>query len=326
MDRSEIKEFVREVFGAEVDTADMPEWVSLHCVLAPWTHRSGKDSRPSAGISIKPGAASIYHCLACHKKGPLSWLLRQVERYTGEEWGALADSIEAGEFLGGTLPQWGEVPEQAQSPEPIDRDLYFDLYDSAAGHPYLAARGVTDEAALRMELLHDPGDGGDERILFPVYDTERRLFGFSGRAVQPTAKLRIKDYYGLPKRNLLLGAHLVGASEYVILVEGLFDYARMVTYGQPAMAFMSSTLTPAQAQIVKDIGKPVYFFHDNDEPGEDARERAKRLLWRYVPMMKVRYPAECTIGTPEGGLRPPEDPGELTEAQVRRMLKEARLL
>jgi DNA primase len=178
-----------------------------------------------------------------------------------------------------------------------------------------------------MELLHDPGDGLPERILFPVYDRYNALYGFTGRAVDSRVPLRIKDYYGLPKRHLLLGAHLIHPEdEYVILVEGLVDYARMVTFDQPAMAFMSSTLTPMQAEIVKDIGKPVYLFHDNDKPGLDARDRAGELLWRHVPVMKVRYPLECTVETPEGDLRPPEDPAELSKKQVEEMLEDSRLL
>lgn len=327
MDRKQIKDFIREVLGPNTPIEDQPQWVSLCCPLSPWTHERGRDRHPSAGISVKDkGGTSIFHCYTCHKKGPLPWLLRQLERYTGEDWSTLAGAIENGEFFAGSVPQWGEAPEADLLPQPIDRERYFGLYDSAACHPYVRGRGVSKAAARRMELLHDPGDGDPERIMFPVYDRGRNLYGFTGRAVSPRVNPRIKDYFGLPKRLLLLGSHLIlPDDEYVILVEGLFDYARLVTQDQPAMAFMSSTLTLAQAEIVKDIGKPVYFFHDNDIAGEDARERAKELLWRHVPVMKVRYPSEPTVETPEGDLRPPEDPGELDANQVQKMLDEARL-
>ena len=307
---------------------DVGDWVSIPCCLSQWTHAGGKDRRPSAGISVKPGGTSIYNCYSCHKRGPLSWLLRELERYTGEDWGSYADSIERGEFFGGTLPNWGDTLGDDALPAPLDKATYLDLYDSAAGHPYLRTRGVSRGATRLMELLLDPADSaGEERIMFPVYDRQRNLYGFSGRATNSSATLKVRDYHGLPKKKMLLGAHLIQADDqYVILAEGLFDYAKLVTYGYPAMAFMSSTLTPEQAEIVKDIGKPVYFFHDNDGPGEDARDKARALIWRHVPVMKVRYPTECTVETPEGDLRPAKDPAELTQPQVALMLAEARLL
>ena len=104
------------------------------------------------------------------------------------------------------------------------------------------------------------------------------------------------------------------------------DYARMRTLGFPGLAFMSSTLTKWQAEILKTIGKPVYFLHDDDEAGRDARDNAKELLWRHVPLMKVRYPKDCTVETEEGDLRPPEDPAELNADQVEQMIADARLL
>jgi DNA primase len=210
---------------------------------------------------------------------------------------------------------------------PVNKSEYFDLYDSAEGHPYLKKRGVTRRATKEMELLLDPGDGGEPRILFPVYGLDKQLYGFSGRAVSPTAKLKVKDYHGLPKKRLLLGAHLLAKEDpFVVLVEGLIDYARMRTLGYAGLAFMSSTLTEWQADILKSIGKPVYFFHDDDVAGRDARSKAKGLLWRHVPVMKVRYPKDSTVETPEGGLRPPRDPAELTAEQVREMIDDARFL
>ncbi len=328
MDRKEVKEFIKEVLGPNTQMVDTDNWVSICCPLSPWTHAGGQDNHPSAGISIKPNGTSVFNCFTCHSKGKLSWLLRKLEQYTGEDWGDMASALDSGEFFGGSLPAWGSVDEQDRLPEPINKEESFDLYDSAETHMYLRRRGITRAAARTMELLHDPGDNGrEERILFPVYGPDKLLYGFSGRATSPTAKLRVKDYFGLPKRHLLLGSHLIlPDDEYVILVEGLFDYAKLVTYGEPVMAFMSSTLTPMQAEIVKNIGKPVYFFHDNDGPGEDARDRARELLWRHVPVMKVRYPRECTVETAEGDLRQPKDPAELTQEQVREMLADARLL
>lgn len=267
------------------------------------------------------------NCFTCHRKGTVSWLLRQLERYSGEEWEGMAAALEKGEFYGGEIPEWG-AHDVKMVPQPIDASVYLDLYDSAADHPYLKTRGISPGAALEMGLLHDPGDnGGTERILFPVYGYDRQLYGFSGRDVTGKAKLRVKDYHGLPKKHMLLGSHLLQPNdEYVVLTEGLFDYAKMVEYGEPGVAMMCSSLTEEQAEILKDIGKPVYFFHDDDQAGLEARDTAREQLWKYVPVLKVRYPKECTVETKEGDLRPPKDPAELSRKQVRKMIQDARLM
>lgn len=322
MDRKDVKDFIREVLGP-IPTTDNDRWVSFSCPLAPWTHERGADRRPSAGISV--GDTSLFNCFTCHRKGPLTWLLMTLQRYTGEDWGSLHTALKREEFLGASLPEWGSA-DSLKDMEPLDEDTYLGLYEPAEGHPYLRKRGITDRATRKMNLVFDPGDGGEPRIVFPVYGLDGRLYGFSGRAIRPGAKLKVKDYYGLQKRRLLLGAHLVDpADEYVILVEGLFDYARLVSLGFPALAMMSSSLTTDQVGILEEIGKPVYFFHDNDPAGLDARSRARDMLCR-LPMMKVRYPREATVETPEGDLRPPKDPAELNKDQVLEMVGDARLL
>jgi len=327
VDRQEIEEFIKEIAGPNTPLSHSEGWVSLPCVLSEWTHAGGADTHPSAGISVKPGGVSVFNCFTCHTRGKLSYLVRKLSSFTGDDYGGYAQQLDGDEFFGGYIPKWGERTIVETLPYPIDKQANFDLYDSAYQHEYVRSRGISENAALTMELLHDPGDGGEERILFPVYDRVGNLYGFSGRATSSSARLRVKDYYGLPKAKLLLGAHLVlPEDEFVILVEGLFDYAKLVTYGYPAMAFMSSTLTPYQAEIVKDIGKPVYFFHDNDKAGEGARDNAKELLWQHVPVMKVRYPPDKCIETPEGGMRRPKDPAELSHRQVEEMLADARLL
>lgn len=325
MDRDSIKELIREISGPNTEMIDTEKWVSIPCPLAPFTHEKKRDMHPSAGISVKEGT-SIFSCFTCHRKGPVPWLLRTLSRYTGENYDGMADSIEKGEFFGGTIPQWGEETGETEL-VPIDKAESFDLYEAAVGHPYLKKRGISRWATREMELLFDPGDGGEPRILFPVYGLDKKLYGFSGRAVRKSAKLKVKDYFGLPKKRLLLGAHLIQPDDrYVIAVEGLMDYARMRTLGFPGLAFMSSTLTQWQAEILKTIGKPVYFFHDDDVAGEDARDKARELLWRHVPVMKVRYPKDSTVVTDEGGLRPPEDPAELNAEQIEEMIADARLL
>ena len=153
MDRDSIKELIREISGPNTEMIDTDKWVSIPCPLAPFTHEKKRDTHPSAGISVREGT-SIFSCFTCHRKGPVPWLLRTLSRYTGEDYEGMADSIERGEFFGGTIPQWGE---EAGEPElvPIDKAESFDLYEEAVGHPYLKKRGISRWATREMELLLD---------------------------------------------------------------------------------------------------------------------------------------------------------------------------
>jgi hypothetical protein len=329
MTREEIKDFIREVFGFNQLTEDHENWVSIRCPFAPFKHERGFDSRPSAGISIKENGHSIFNCYSCHTKGTLPYILRQLEFFTGEDWNDLADSIEEGAFLGAHVPEWGSHGLVDKILEPLDKETYLGLFDACdPRHPYLRKRGITPQAAIDTGLLYDPSDSENEpRIVFPVYGRDNELYGFTGRATRKEARLKVRDYYGLPKRSVLLGQHLVKPSDrFIILVEGIIDYARMVGFDLPANAFMSSTLTDAQVEIVKDIGLPTYFFHDNDTAGLDAQKSAKKELQNYVPFLTVTYPREATVFDEElNRYRAPADPAELTLQQIEHMMDDAEL-
>lgn len=323
MDRQSIKEMLREVIGPNVELVDHPKWVGLHCPLAPWTHEKGSDSSPSAGVSVKDDDTSIYNCFVCGR-GTVPWFLRQMEKYTGESYKKLISNIEDGEFLGGSLPEWGSKKVSKAKDVFLGED-YLDLYDDAEGHWYLEDRGIDADTARILQLKIDPEDShGDERILFPVFSRDKQLYGFTGRAVFDKVEPRIRDYHGLPKARVLLGLHLIRPEDkHIILVEGLFDYAKMVQYDQPAVATMHAGLTDEQANLLIDLGLPVIEMYDNDKAGEDAVEVAKKKLEKYLPFSTVKYPERRSK---KGKVICPKDPATLTEEEVEEMIRKAKLL
>lgn len=321
MNREEIVELLKEVAGPNFPVVHHTKWVSFCCLLAPWTHAGGADSSPSSGISVKDGDTSVFHCWGCGSKGTVPWLLRELEKYTGENYKAIISNIEDGEFLGGTLPEWGDRRRSVVEDRFLDAS-YLDLYDSAAGHWYLRDRGIDDAVALAMNLLVDPEDSdGDERILFPVFDRTNRLQGFSGRAVLDSAKLRVRDYHGFVKANALLGLHLVDpADKFVVVVEGLFDMAVVYQYGYAAVATMHAGLTDWQFAKLKDLGKPLLFMFDNDKAGIDATERAIEKVGPALPMSIAKYVARKDA---KGKKVWAKDPGACTMEEVDQMIAKA---
>jgi DNA primase len=325
MDRQEIKELLREVIGPNAVVADHNGWVSFCCPLAPWRHAGGKDTSPSSGISVKDGDTSVFHCWSCGSKGTVPWLLRQLEKYTGDSFSSIIRGIENGEFLGGSLPEWGDKVKK-RTPDRYLDDTYIELYDSAVGHWYLRDRGITRETTKALGLLLDPEDShGDERILFPVYNRHKQLHGITGRAVLDDIEPRIRDYHGLQKANALLGLHLVDTTDkYVIVVEGLFDFAMVFQYGYSVVATLHAGLTAVQADKLLDLGMPVVLMYDNDTAGKQAVKAATAALLGKLPLSVVKYPErEAQRG---GKVICPKDPATCTMDEVDWMVGHARIV
>lgn len=316
MKRQEVIDVLRELTGREPSGQTINGWYTTQCPLAEWTHPGRRDRHPSFGVLLQEDRESIFNCFTCGEKGRLSWLVRRYARFSGEDFSHLLDDVELDEVIGGELPDLQDYPtkkiEKLADPMPDD---YFYVYDSAAGHPYLEERGIDEHTARTLKLLVDPDDQGVERIMFPVFDHLGGLQGFTGRATNNRSVPRIRDYFGLPKRLLLLGSHDVDSRwKYVALVEGLFDYARLRQLGLPVVCSLHAGLTSNQAKILKLIDRPVVVMYDDDEAGRKGRAEVAKAVNLYLSLWKVRYP------------KGKSDPGELTRREVDKMLNERRLL
>lgn len=334
MDREQIKEVLRDVFRGRYPLRDLGDWVSLPCPLAPWKHDSGVDTNPSFGVLVKDSGTSIVNCFTCKTKKPFHAFLEEYANLSGDDIDAIVKEVEQGEFLGPTrLEGWDAIKSQnmGEVRMPIDEGRYMDIYPSAAGHPYVRNRGVSDKTVELLELRFDPGDyssDGEPRILFPVRGTDGLLYGFSGRATHPGARLKVRDYYGLKKANNLLGSHLAvqDARDYVLAVEGLFDYANAWECGYPACAVMHSTVTNPQRDIFLEIGKKVYCFFDDDRAGQTGGDTLYQMIKQYLPVLQTTYPEVWVEDHdhPEGG-EWLSDPGQMEPEEFEEMIKGASL-
>lgn len=330
MDRAQIKEVLRDVFGRNLQMNDLGEWVSIPCPLAPWTHEKGRDGSPSAGVSVNDNGSSGFNCFTCKNPGPFSGMLRKYADFSGEDLDDLIDEIEEGEFLGPRhIPTYEEIlaGRADEVAMPINEGIFMDLYDSAAGHPYLKKRGISDTTARKLELLYDPKDSeGDPRILFPVRGPDGLLYGFSGRATQEKARLKVRDYHGLAKSQCVLGSHLAPDARRIVTVEGLVDYAMVHEMGECGCAVMHSTMTEAQAGIILEVNKPTFLMYDNDKAGRDGTVTAIHRLKGYIPLFRTTYPKIQIEDTSEQGWHWLKDPGEMLQEELAEMLRKGELL
>jgi hypothetical protein len=325
MNRESIVRFLQELEGPNVNLTHQDEWVSTHCPLRHYTHTRGTDRTPSFGIHVEDNGRSIFNCFTCKKKGPLPYLVQLLGRFTGEDYNALYEEATNGEILAMRLPKWNETGVkrgQFELPSPMDFDLY-DLYEPEYRHWYLRDRGVLPETAEELKLRIDPDDGhGVERVLFPVFDFSGGFYGYTGRATDGSVDPRVRDYYGLPKRHLLLGAnHLHRDVDRIVLVEGLFDFAILFQLNLPVVAALHSQLTPHQQRLLVQMNKPVVVFFDDDAAGKKGTEEVVEALGEFLPLLGVKYPRRG-----QAGYRPKNDPGKLPDDVILRMYERAHLL
>lgn len=328
MERARAKELIRELFG-NGPIQDQGDWINFSCPFARWKHKNGTDSSPSAGLKVASSEQSFFNCFACGTSGPLHEVVDRYNLLSGNDFDV--DEIEREDGLLLVVPEWkGSKVVEEEKLQVLDRMSNFALYDRAESVPaaveYLRSRRISRKACKKMDLLFDPVGSSAigckkyvPRILFPVFGRYKELYGFSGRAIQEGVKLKVRDYAGLKKAKVLLGLHLVEDSDkYVVVVEGLFDYATLVSYWIPVVATMHAGITHDQAMLLAQLGKPVYAFQDNDVAGRRGNQDIVDKLSEYLP---VSIATQRNL--PDGSTY--KDASDLTEEEIRYFLETAKL-
>lgn len=116
------------------------------------------------------------------------------------------------------------------------------------------------------------------RIMFPLWNLEGKVIGFSGRIYQSsdTAKyVNTKETEVFKKGELLYNYHRAKNEArrvgQVIVMEGFMDVIRAYTVGvQNVVATMGTAVTKQQALLFKRMAKEVILCFDGDEAGAKA--------------------------------------------------------
>lgn len=339
MDKGNLLNFIRKLRIEVVHEAESG-WLTCRCPFAKWLHGGKTDEKPSFFARADVRKKSGYNCYTCHKSGNIVQLIKSLEHYRKREYPGLDLEVQIAEVKAGVSFDY-DLDVDADEPEPIEEVVFEGLFTPAwkskVARSYLKNdRMISAETAELLGLLYDPMD---MRIMFPVRGRRQELYGFSGRTILPKSHWpktrgderpygKIKDYYGLKKRKLLLGLHLRNPKLPSLMVEGLFAYAAMFEEGCDRLgspiATLGSTLSPEQAAMFVEWGKAVYAFYDNDKAGKrglfgyiDAdgvqRKGAAHHLCGEIPFFVPKWP---------NGL---SDPDDLEFTDVRRMTKRAEL-
>ena len=121
------------------------------------------------------------------------------------------------------------------------------------------------------------------RVIFPIIDTSGSIVGFGGRVMDGSEPkyLNTSDTPAFNKRRNLFALNFAKsvAAERMILCEGYMDVIALHAAGfENAVATLGTAITPDQARIFARYTKRVVITYDSDAAGQNAADKAMRLL------------------------------------------------
>lgn len=251
-------------------------WAQCSCPLAPFTHKGGRDSRPSFGVSVGE-ERSHYNCFVC-SSGTLEALLGDLEmRARGQTHTydfAAARLFLAEESKIAVLPPYEEfVPSPYKAFEAWP-EWWIEQYPTWSG----VAKYLYNERNLDFSTCEHFGlrwDARREMVIAPVRTADGVLAGARGRYIgKDETALKHYDYEHRGIRN----THLVWFNEPafnldgpLLLVEGQFDAMRVWRHHPKVIALLSSKTTPFKMKKVYGQ-REVVLMLDNDQTG-------RRKVW-----------------------------------------------
>ena len=121
------------------------------------------------------------------------------------------------------------------------------------------------------------------RVIFPIIDTSGNIVAFGGRVMDSSEPkyLNSSDTPAFKKSRHLFALNYAKkhCAERMILCEGYMDVIALHAAGfENAVATLGTAITPDQARIFAKYTKKVVICYDSDKAGQNAANKAMRLL------------------------------------------------
>jgi DNA primase len=156
---------------------------------------------------------------------------------------------------------------------------------------YLLAKGYNNKQLVSAGLAKNKKDKSSiydvfrNRIMFPIFDTQKRAIGFSARALDESENAKYINTPETPiyhKSNAIYGLAQAKDSirklDEVILVEGNMDVLSLANAGYYNVVAASGTaITLEQLRILSRLTKNIKLCFDADSAGEKATARALEI-------------------------------------------------
>lgn len=146
----------------------------------------------------------------------------------------------------------------------------------------LKAKGFKDDdivsSAVAVQNGNNIYDIYKNRIMFPLYDLEGNVVGFSGRIYNQKSEskyINTKETEIFKKGELLYNYHIAKKEarkeKNIIVVEGFMDVIRLSTIGiVNVVATMGTAVTKYQLNLIQKLAPNITLMFDGDKAGEKA--------------------------------------------------------
>lgn len=232
-------------------------------------HKKGQENHPSCYVYADNKSDTVpfgyYRCFTCGEQGQLYDLVSiclGISTEDSKQW--LIDN-----YSHTFSEQLLNIPEinihnQTNKIETLDETI-LDKY--AYFHPYMFARGLTEEVIRKFKIGYD---FEFDSLTFPVWDEHNNLIGITRRSVT-------NKYFYIPE-NMGKPVYLLNYICYnnitdVVVCESQLDALKCWTWGIPAVALFG-TGSKKQYQILNKSG--IRFYHlafDGDLAGQHGAKR-----------------------------------------------------
>lgn len=146
----------------------------------------------------------------------------------------------------------------------------------------LKAKGFKDDdivsSGVAVQNENNIYDIYKNRIMFPLYDLEGNVVGFSGRIYNQKSEskyINTKETEIFKKGELLYNYHIAKKEarkeKNIIIVEGFMDVIRLSTIGiVNVVATMGTAVTKYQLNLIQKLAPNITLMFDGDKAGEKA--------------------------------------------------------
>ncbi len=136
--------------------------------------------------------------------------------------------------------------------------------------------------ARRIGLLGENGEHFRGRVVVPEIRKGHTIY-LIGRAARPGLKPK---YLALPLPKPLYGVQRVGRREEIFVVEGVFDWMTLTSWGYPTIALLGTRLGREGRSYLEQF-RTVYLVLDTDEEGRSAATEIQRQLGRRAKVVDL---------------------------------------
>ena len=154
---------------------------------------------------------------------------------------------------------------------------------------YLRSKNISDSDILLLGLANKGSNGlydkYRDRAMFPIFNTQGKVIGFGGRAIEDIKPKYINSSESeiFLKKNNLFGLNFskkdIADLDRVIVVEGYMDVISLYQSGvKNVVASLGTALTDNQAKLITRYTKNVVLSYDSDSAGVNAALRGIEVM------------------------------------------------